>query len=119
MAAVSRRDRRRQGERGPRTVEIPDGMTLQAQVLTAQGVEEVTTFRTLAAKRVGVHRWVATVAHCLSPEQAEAFVGGGSLVLLDTSNIMFAGCGCIDCEGQYQRVHSSPCPAGDEWGAET
>lgn len=115
----SRADRRRQERqaRKQRTVELPEGMLLRADVLTPQGVEEVTNWRTLPAKRPGVHRWACFLSHYMTPEQAEAFVNRteSSPVRLDASSIMYAGVGCVDCERAYQEAVGSPCPAGDEW----
>lgn len=114
------RQQRRQQQREQRrrsTIQVPDGKLVRAEILTPGGVEEVTNWRQIPAKREGVHRWVCTVSHYMTPEQAEAFAGRdeSAPVLLDASNIMFAGLGCIDCEGVYEAVLATPCPAGDEW----
>ncbi len=116
---MNRAERRRQEreERRRQTIRVPDGKLIRADVLTPQGVQEVTNWRTIPAKRTGVHRWMATVAHYFTDEQAEAFAGRteSTPVLLDSSNIMFVGIGCVDCEGEYRTVVGTPCPAGDEW----
>ena len=116
---MNRSERRRQerDDRKRRTIEIPDGRLLRADVLTPQGVEEVTNWRQLPAKQPGVHRWVCVVSHFLSDEQAEAFEERtpGNPVLLDASSVMYAGTGCVDCDQPYGEVVGKKCPAGDEW----
>lgn len=117
---MNRRERRAQErkDRSRRTVTVPDGKLIRADVLTPQGVvEEVTNYRKIPAKREGVHRWIVAMSHYMTPEQAEAFDGRSesSPVLLDASSVMSASLGCIDCEGEYRQVVGRPCTAGDEW----
>lgn len=116
---MNRSERRRQerADRKRRTVTFPDGQLIRADVLTPQGVEEVTNLRTIPAKRDGVHRWMCTVAHYFTDEQAEAFDGRSESapVRLDASNIMFVALGCVDCERLYTDAAGTPCTAGDEW----
>lgn len=117
---MNRRERRQQerADRRRRTVELPEGMMVRADVLTSLGeTQEVTNWRQIPAKRQGVHRWIVAVTHYLSPEEAEAFDGRspGSPVTLGAASVMFAGLGCVDCEGEYRTAAGSPCPAGDEW----
>lgn len=100
---------------------LPHGQVVHAEVLTPLGrVEEVSNWRQLPAKRSGVHRWVCMVSHYFTDEQAEAFAGRTpeNPVLLDASNIMYAGLGCVDCETPYELCAGSPCPAGDTWDGE-
>lgn len=116
---MSRAERRRQ-ERARakgRTINVPDGTLVRAQVLTGTGqVEEVTNYRELPAKRPGHHRWVVAIAHVLGDEQAEAWQEGGGQVLLDPSSVLSASLGCFDCELAYADVKGRPCAAGDTWG---
>lgn len=114
---MNRHERRRQERARRKTITVPDGKLVRAEVLTPQGVEEVTNWRKIPAKRPGVHRWICAISHYFTDEQAEAFEGRteSSPVLLDASNIMYAGVGCVDCEQPYDVVHDRPCPAGDEW----
>lgn len=116
---MNRRDRRAQErrDRSRRTITVPDGKLIRADVLTPQGVQEVTNYRKIPAKQVGVHRWICAVSHYFTPEQADSFANRieASPVLLDASNLMSASVGCIDCEGEYHQVVGQPCTAGDEW----
>lgn len=118
---MNRSDRRaaERSDRARRTLEVPDGKLVSAQVLTPSGVQQISNWREPPAKKPGVHRWVAAVSHYLSPEQAENFAGASDSMpfLLDASSVMFVGVGCIDCEGPYQLAVGTPCPAGDEWGS--
>lgn len=117
---MNRRERR-QAERDNRrrqSITVPmDGRLIRADVLTPQGVEEVTNYRKIPAKRPGVHRWICVVSHYMSDEQADAFThrSESSPVLLDSTNLMAADVGCVDCEQPYREVQDKPCPAGDEW----
>lgn len=117
---MNRSERRRQERehRRRQTITVPDGKLVRADILTPQGVQEVTNYRKIPAKQQGVHRWICAVSHYFSPEQAESFAGRSesSPVLLDASNLMSAAVGCIDCEAEYHAVKDLPCPAGDEWG---
>lgn len=62
----------------------------------------------LPNKESGVHRWVRSSAHYLTPQQAAA-AAGGAHVELEPETLIRYGVGCLDCAAPFDQAKDLPC----------